>query len=125
MLTIDLDTSLKAAMGIDGAICVAIVDCTSCMALGSASALPSVDPSIVAAAGTEVLRAKLRAMEILGVHDVVEDIMILLGQQYHLLHPLPDRTGAGLLVYLVLDRSRANLALAHHQLRAIADELEI
>src|SRR5690606_40061976 len=74
---------------------------------------------------TDVVRAKLRTMEHLGIKDEIEDILITLGTQYHLIRLLKTRGSNGLFLYLVLDASRANLAMARHQLKKIEAALEV
>lgn len=121
----NLDVALKGAMGIDGAIGVALVDYTSGMTLGVAGGTAELDLTVAAAGNTEVVRAKMRTMEMLNLNDVIEDILITLGSQYHLIRPLSGRSGKGLFLYLMLSKSRSNLALARHQLRAIEESLEV
>ena len=100
--------SLKEILRADGAICAALVDSNSGMMLGSAGS--GVDLELAAAGNTEVMRAKLKTMKSLALDDKIEDILITLGKQYHILRPLQAK--AGIFIYLVLDRSKANLALA-------------
>jgi len=121
----DLDTSLKEAMTIDGAIGVALVDYTSGMTLGVIGGGPELDLSVAAAGNTDVVKAKMRTLELLKLPDSIEDILISLESQYHLIRPLASRGGAGLFLYLALNRNRANLALARHQLRRIEAELAL
>jgi len=121
----NVDAALKEAMGIDGAVGAALVDYTSGMALGTLGSSKDLDLSVAAAGNTEVVRAKVRTMELLKLNDAIEDILITLGKQYHVIRPLTGRAGAGLFIYLALDRNRANLALSRHQLRAITDDLEV
>jgi hypothetical protein len=119
----DLDTSLKEAMAIEGAIGVAVVDYTSGMTLGVMGGGGELDLTVAAAGNTDVVRAKMRTLELLKLPDGIEDILITLDTQYHLIRPLSSREGRGLFIYLALARSRANLGLARHQLRRIEGEL--
>jgi hypothetical protein len=72
-----------------------------------------------------VVRAKLRAMEMLNISEKIEDILITLDSQYHLIRPLTSRSGKGLFLYLALRRDRANLAMARHQLKRIENDLDV
>ncbi|MDP9791611.1 hypothetical protein J2S43_000123 [Catenuloplanes nepalensis] len=121
----DMDTALKEAMNIDGAVGVALVDYTSGMALGVAGGTKELDLTVAAAGNTDVVRAKLRTMEMLNLKDGIEDILITLGSQYHLIRPLTGRSGKGLFLYLALLKNRANLAMARHQLKKIEEDLDV
>jgi hypothetical protein len=125
MMSVTIDAALKEAMNIDGAIGAALVDYTSGMALGAISVSKDLDLTVAAAGNTEVVRAKMRTMEMLNMNDSIEDILITLGRQYHLIRPLATRSGSGLFLYFALDKARANLALARHQMRAVADNIEL
>lgn len=122
----NLETGLKEAMSIEGAMGVALVDYSSGMALGSLGDNTELDLNVAAAGNTDVVRAKMRTMEMLNLHDnEIEDILITLSNQYHLIRPLTTSTGRGLFLYLALHRSRANLAMARHKLRTIEAGLEV
>ncbi len=122
----NVETSLKeATTSIEGVIGVALVDCSSGMALGTIGGGKDLDLTVAAAGNTDVVRAKLRTMEMLGLKDEIEDILISLGTQYHLIRLLKGRGSAGLFLYLALDKTRANLAMARHQLKKIEAELEV
>jgi hypothetical protein len=121
----DLDTALKEAMQIEGAIGVALVDYNSGMALGMLGNSKDLDLSVAAAGNTDVVRAKLRALEMLQINDTIEDILITLGTQYHLIRPLSGRGSRGLFLYLALLKTRANLAMARHRVRAIEESLQM
>ena len=121
----DMDTALKDIMTIDGALGVALVDHTSGMALGTSGGSKELDLNVAAAGNTDVVRAKLRAMEMLGLGEAIEDILITLDTQYHMIRPLTSRSGKGLFLYLALRRDRSNLAMARHQLRRIEADLDV
>ncbi|MEO3808143.1 hypothetical protein ABGB17_04005 [Sphaerisporangium sp. B11E5] len=120
-----LDVSLKEMMSVDGAIGAAVVDYGSGMALGALGGSKDLDLQVAAAGNTEVIKAKLRTMEALRLQEGIEDILITLSAQYHVIRPLSGRGGKGLFLYLALDRRRANLAMARHSLRAIEEKLEV
>lgn len=119
------ETALKEAAAIDGAVGAALVDYTSGMALGTIGGGKDFDLTVAAAGNTDVVRAKVRTMEHLGIQDEIEDILITLGNQYHLIRLLKNRSGAGLFLYLALQKDRANLAMARHQLKRIEDGLDV
>ncbi|MFE6223290.1 MULTISPECIES: hypothetical protein [unclassified Streptomyces] len=119
------ETALKEAMAIDGAIGAALVDYTSGMALGTTGGGKELDLTVAAAGNTDVVRAKLRTMEMLGLDEEIEDILITLGSQYHLIRLLKARGTEGLFLYLALVKDRANLAMARHHLKRIESELEV
>ena len=84
------------------------------------------DMNIAAAGNTDVVRAKVRTLEMLGLQDGIEAILITLDSQYHLIRLLQGRrSGEQLFLYLSLNKNRANLGLARHQLRKIEAELDV
>ncbi|WP_040798128.1 hypothetical protein [Nocardia higoensis] len=121
----NLDLALKDMMVIDGAIGAAVVDYNSGMALGMLGSSKAMDLQVAAAGNTEVVRAKMRTMDSLGLNDEIEDILITLSGQYHIIRPMTGRKSKGLFLYLALDRGRANLALARHRLKGIEEDLEV
>lgn len=122
----DIETALKEAMAIEGATGVALVDWESGMALGTLGGGKYLDLELASAGNTEVVRAKMRTLESLGLKDSVEDILITLSSQYHLIRLQGNSDGAHkLFLYLVLDRSKANLALARHHLKRIEADLSL
>nr|WP_269326619.1 hypothetical protein [Kineosporia mesophila] len=111
-------------MQIDGAIGVALVDHTSGMTLGQAGG-NTLNLEVAAAGNTEVVRAKLRTMDALRLRENIEDILITLDTQYHLIRLITDKSGAGLFLYLALDKQRSNLAMARHKLANLERTIEI
>src|ERR1700729_2895722 len=121
---VNIETALKEAMTIDGAVGASLVDWDSGMSLGVAGGGKYLDLDVAAAGNTEVIRAKMRTLESLRLDDNIEDILITLTKQYHLIRLLRNsRNEQGLFLYLVLDRTRANLALARHALKRIESDI--
>ncbi|MRH87635.1 hypothetical protein GFY24_09250 [Nocardia sp. SYP-A9097] len=121
----NLDVTLKDMMLIDGAIGAAVVDYESGMPLGMRQGSKALDLEVAVMGSTEVVRAKLRTLEQLGLDETIEDILVSLSNQYHVIRPMTGRHSQGMLLYLVLDRASANLALARHRLRTVEHNLEI
>ena len=122
----NIETALKEATSIEGATGAALVDWDSGMALGTLGGGKYLDLDLAAAGNTEVVRAKMRTVESLKLNDQVEDILITLNTQYHLIRLLKNTDGAHhLFLYLVLDRDKANLALARHHLKRIEADLAV
>ena len=107
----NIKQSMDELMSCDGALCAALVDSSSGMILGQIGS--GVDLEVAAAGNTEVVRAKLRTMRDLGLNDSIEDMLITLGKQYHIIRPMQKKEG--LFVYLVLDKTKSNLAMARRK----------
>ena len=117
----NLEQSLDELMAFDGVLCVGAVDYNSGMLLGNKGS--GVDMEIAAAGNTEVIRAKIRTMKSLGLNDQIEDFLITLGKQYHILRP--SEKIQGVFLYYVLDASRANLALARRKVTEVSNQLTL
>lgn len=116
----DLDQVLERALKINGAFAVAVSDYESGMSLGHESNRASFDPELAGSLNGEVVKAKLSATKMLGVSQGIEDILITLADQYHLIRLVP---GTSLFLYLALDRDKANLAMARHELKGLEGDL--
>jgi len=117
---IDVKTSMNQALKIDGCLGAALVDFESGMCLGMAGN-PGFDLELAAAGNTEVVRAKKKIRDKLGLRDKIDDILISLTSQYHLIRMV----GTAMFMYIVLDRSKSNLAMARKELETIEKNLDV
>ena len=119
----DIKQTLADILELDGAMGACIVDSNSGMMLGAMGGGGPVDLEIAAAGNTEVVRAKRKTMAALKLDDEIEDILISLGKQYHLIRPLSSNDA--LFIYLVIDKAKGNLAMARLKLSSAERALTI
>ncbi|MHB1512850.1 MAG: roadblock/LC7 domain-containing protein [Acidiferrobacter sp.] len=112
---------LSSIQDIDGFIAAALGDSSSGMLLARAGN-QAVDLDLAIAGNSEVVNTKRALVARLNLDDKIEDILITLGKQYHLIRPL-ERNDK-LFLYLMLDRAKANLAMARHELRTYEKTLD-
>ena len=113
--------NLENLKKIDGYISSALVDLESGM-LMAGDGDGSIDLDLAASGNCEVLKSKIRVAENLKLNDSVEDILITLTKQYHLIRPLS--TNNNTFLYLVLSKDKSNLAMARHTLRSFEEDLD-
>lgn len=116
---------LDEILEIDGALAAALVDMDSGMALATSGNPKGLDLEVAAAGNTNVVKAKQDTMANLGLKEEIEDILITLGTQIHMIRPVTSESGKGLFIYVALDKKKANLAMARHKLRTIEKGLEV
>ena len=117
----NIDQSLQELMQIDGAMGTCIVDYMSGMVLGMAGG--GVDLELAAAGNSQVVKAKMATMESLDIKGEIDDILITLSSQIHIIRPASKHEG--LFLYLVLDKAKSNLALARRKVQGIEGKLEV
>lgn len=117
-----IEESLKHAMQIQGAIGASLVDCTTGFALGQASG-QGVDIVVASAGTTDIVRATFDTMASLGLEDTLENILITLSGQFHLVRLVEGHPTERLFFCLLLDKERANVAMARRELRSIEKDL--
>jgi predicted regulator of Ras-like GTPase activity (Roadblock/LC7/MglB family) len=101
-----------------GLMAVAVVDVTSGMALASHTNSPNINPETAAAYNTEVVKQKQKAMSALKLtNETIEDILITLTNQLHL---LKLNAAGNKFIYLVVNSRETNLAIAREILRSHA-----
>ena len=112
---------LEEMMKIDGAMAVSIVDATSGFMLGSEG--KGLDLEFASAGNTELYHTKQKIMSVLGINERVEDFLIELESQIHILYPIAHLKDV--FVYFVMKKDGGTLALARRGVRTATAELAI
>ena len=97
----------KVATEIPGFIAAALVDIESGMTLGMKSARPDFDLAAASAYNSEMVKQKQKIMRALSLKTHLEDMLITLGDQIHLIKLVSPTT----FIYLAADRASANIAI--------------
>jgi len=100
----------RMAGEIPGFIAAALVDLESGMTLGTKTNRPDFDLAAASAYNSEMVKQKLKIMKALNLKTSLEDIIITLGDQIHLIKFVTDST----FIYLAVDRASCNLGIVRN-----------
>ena len=95
------------ASEVQGFTGVSVVDVDSGMALASRTQRPDFDLEVASAYNSEMVKGKFRTIRALNLDDDLEDMLLTLSNQLHLIKILNAET----FVYLAADKSQTNLGL--------------
>jgi hypothetical protein len=93
---------------VNGVIATAVVDLESGMTLAAKTNRPDFDLAVASAYNSELVKQKLKIMRALNLKSSLEDMLLTLTDQFHLIKFLP---GGSSFLYLAADRSGTNLAI--------------
>lgn len=102
-----VETFEKMASDIPGFIAASLVDLDSGMTLGLKSAKPDFDLAAASAYNSEMVKQKLKIMKALNIKSNLEDMLITLGDQIHVIKLVTP----GTFIYLAADRANSNIAI--------------
>lgn len=120
--TKNIQASLEQLMDIAGAIGAAIVDYENGMTLGTIGGR-NLDMELAGAGNTEVVRSKKNIIHDLGIDEELEDILISLSNQYHLIRMCQNHENV--FIYLAIDRNEGNLGLARRSIDEVDGTLTL
>ena len=103
-----LEAMAKMEADITGVIASAIVDLESGMTLAAKSNRAEFDLTVASAYNSELVKQKLKIMRALNLKTTLEDMLLTLGDQYHLIKILPGGTA---FLYLAAEKGNTNLAI--------------
>lgn len=119
----DMAINISETSKINGFIGACVVDGDSGLMLASEGGGGRLDLNMVAALNTDFVKAKQNAIDQLGLNQSIEDILITLDEQIHLIRPL--ERNPSMFVYVALDKAKANLGMARIQLRQIESKMSL
>ena len=108
-----VDTFEKIAADLPGFMAASLVDLDSGMTLGLKSVRPDFDLAAASAYNSEMVKQKLKIMRALNLKTNLEDMLLTLGDQIHVI----KLVGATTFIYLAVDRSVSNLAIVRNVLQ--------
>lgn len=114
-----LQTLEKIQSDCGGFIAASLVDLESGMTLASKTARSDFDLAAASAYNSELVKQKLKIMQTLGLSGSIEDMLISLSGQIHLIKMIGDRS----FLYLAVDRNQSNLAIVRSVVQRHAGSL--
>ncbi|WET00925.1 hypothetical protein NYQ10_03235 [Flavobacterium johnsoniae] len=93
---------------VNGFIAVSVTEVETGMSYCSLTVKPDFDPELASAYNLEVVKAKLNAIRALGLDQKINDILITLTDQIHIIDLSED---GRYFIYLAVDSTKANLGL--------------
>ena len=105
---------------VSGFIAVSITEIKTGMSYCSLSMDPSFDPELASAYNLEVIKAKFAAIKALNLKQKIDDILITLTTQLHIIDISDNEQ---YFVYLAVDSSKANLGMTRAILKKYSKDI--
>jgi len=123
-----IEAALNHVPQIDGMIGAALVEASTGHVVGTLhtddhGAVADPAGAVLAAAATDLVHTLSLLTAQLATAGPFEELIVALREQHHLIRPLRAPGHEGLFLLVTLDRHRANLALARHQLQALESQI--
>ena len=109
----------RIASEIPGFIAASLVDLDSGMTLGARSSRSDFDLTAASAYNSEMVKQKYKIMKALNLNTTLEDMLLTLGDQIHLIKIVSPQS----FIYLASDRASSNLAIVRNSVNKHAASL--
>ena len=103
-----LEAIARIESDVSGVIATAAVDLDSGMTLASKSNRAEFDLAVASAYNSELVKQKMKIMGALNLKSTLEDMLLTLSDQIHLIKMLP---GSKAFLYLAAEKGQTNLAI--------------
>jgi hypothetical protein len=107
-----VETFERISQDLPGFMAASLVDLESGMTLGLKSMRPDFDLAAASAYNSEMVKQKLKIMKALNLRTHLEDMLLTLGDQIHVIKMI----GSSSFIYLAVDKSQSNLAIVRNAL---------
>ena len=123
MLSPAANALLAPVAAIDGFRLASLVDASTGMVVSSIH--DPADPSLAASAASaaDIVSVLALLSSELGADDGLEDVMVTFGSRFHLIRHLRADVPQPVILLVVLDRARANLAMARREIRDFCESI--
>ncbi|MBL7559687.1 hypothetical protein JAO71_07710 [Olleya sp. YSTF-M6] len=105
---------------VSGYLAVTVTEIKSGISYYSDSISPDFDPELAAAFNLEVVKAKLKAIEVLNLDQSIDDILINITGQIHIIDISEDNK---YFIYLAVDSTKSNLGMTKSLLNKYKNKL--
>jgi hypothetical protein len=105
---------------VPGYMAVAVTEIKSGISYYANSTVADFDPELASAFNLEVVKAKLNAINALGLNETIDDIMITLSSQIHIIDVADNNE---YFIYLAVDSTKANLGMTKALLNKYKKEI--
>jgi hypothetical protein len=117
---------LAPVMAIEGFRLGCLIDASTGMVLASVQSQDALAPPTAAAGAADLVHVLTLLNGKLATGEILEDVMITFSDSFFMVRPVArdtvDRdTGPRILLLVVADRRRTNLAMAHRSIRDLCD----
>lgn len=103
-----LDVIARIENDVSGVVASAVVDLDSGMTLAAKSNRPEFDLAVASAYNSELVKQKMKIMKALNLKSTLEDMLLTLSDQFHLIRFLP---GGSAFLYLAAEKGSTNLGI--------------
>ena len=117
MILPEADELLTPAMAIDGFRLGCLIDASTGMVLATAQSQDAPSPATAAAGAADLVNVLTLLNGKLATGETLEDVMITFSDSFYMVRPVGREPDPKILLLIVADRHRTNLALAHRSLR--------
>jgi hypothetical protein len=117
------DTVLAPVTSIDGFAFACLVDQATGMTLARAPEQGDIYAAAAAAGAADIANALAMMSARLATNETVDDVIVTFSEYFHLIRPVSHDTTQRILLLVILDRRRANLAMARREIRIFCASL--